>query len=260
MGLSDFERDLTEEKSTRDSHRPRDEDGERKQRHRHHHRSQKHRERDEDEERRRRHKRHHDRGEDEDRHRRKRRRSSPAEPVKKAEDVPVDSVKVFDSDNDEEDEWVEKETLIAPPEEDILDQRDINQGEAKVERDAWMQQPSSLDIEVVASKKRKAPSSQFVGAKDNHDFRVHEGEVSQHLKDLEADLADSDDEARVTADTVKDEPAQHDVEYIFGDAGSAWRMTKLRGVYSTAKETGKGVDDVAMEKYGDLRLFDDARE
>jgi hypothetical protein len=259
MGLSDFERDLAEEKSTRDSkRRSRDEDGERK--HRHHHRSHKHGDRDE-QERRRRHKRHRDREDDEDRHKRKRRRSSPAEPAKKTDDVAVERVKVFDSDNDdEEDEWVEKETLTAPPEEDILDQRDVNLGEAKIQRDAWMQQPSSLDIEVVASKKPKARQSQFVGAKGSHEFKVHEGQVNQHLKDLEADFADSDNEAPVTKNAVKDEPAQHEVNYTFGDAGSAWRMTKLRAVYRIAEERGHGVDEVAMEKYGDLQLFDDARE
>ena len=260
MGLSDFERDLAEEKSSK--HRSRDEDGERRHKHRHHHRSHRHRDRDEeDEERTRKHKRHRDRDDEEERHRRKRRRSSTAEPAKKVEDVPVYSVKVFDSENDdEEDEWVEKEALTAPPEEDILDQRDVNQSESKVQRDAWMQQPSALDIEVVASKKPKAPESQFVGAKQSHEFKVHQSEVNQHLKDLEADFADSDDEARPNDEGLKDEPAQHDVNYTFGDAGSAWRMKKLRNIYRTAEEAGKSVDEVAMEKYGDLRLFDDARE
>ncbi|KAI5302851.1 hypothetical protein KEM55_000861, partial [Ascosphaera atra] len=50
------------------------------------------------------------------------------------------------------------------------------------------------------------------------------------------------------------------VDYTFGDAGAHWRMTKLKSVYRIAKETGREVDDVAMERYGELRAFDDARE
>ncbi|KAH7039636.1 CwfJ C-terminus 1-domain-containing protein-like protein [Microdochium trichocladiopsis] len=57
-----------------------------------------------------------------------------------------------------------------------------------------------------------------------------------------------------------DLPAQHDVDYRFGDDGSHWRMTKLRRIYRTAEETGRTPEDVAMERYGNLRDFDDARE
>ena len=263
MGLSDFERELAEDKSSRDTkHTPRDEDGERKHRHRHHHRSHRHRDRDEDEERRRSHKRHRDardgeKEDDEPNHRRKRRRSSSKEVSKP---IPTAEVKVFDSDPDEEeDEWVEKEANTAPPEEDILD---ANLPEERVQRDAWMQEPSALEIDYVASRRPKAPPSQFVGAKGDHEFKVHASEVGSHLQDLEKDFEDSDEEAEEKGGgvEVEDKPAQHDVNYTFGDAGSAWRMQKLRNVYRLAEESGKDVDAVAMAKYGDLRLFDDARE
>lgn len=55
-------------------------------------------------------------------------------------------------------------------------------------------------------------------------------------------------------------PAQHEVDYTFGDGGSQWRMTKLNGVYNTAEQTGRPVDEVALERFGSLRDFDDARE
>lgn len=55
-------------------------------------------------------------------------------------------------------------------------------------------------------------------------------------------------------------PAQHDVEYTFGDDGSQWRMTKLKAVYTIAEESGRPVDEVALERFGGLREFDDARE
>ncbi|KTW26996.1 hypothetical protein T552_02487 [Pneumocystis carinii B80] len=48
--------------------------------------------------------------------------------------------------------------------------------------------------------------------------------------------------------------------YTIGDAGSSWRMMKLQKIYEIASETGKSVDEVALERYGSLEAFDEARE
>lgn len=253
--MEDFERELAQEKSQESKEQR---DGERKHRHRHHHRSHGHHDDGEDRERRHRHKRHRDRDDNEERRHRKRRRSEDEErPAKRVEE----DVKVFDSEpEDDEDEWVEKEAGAAPPEENILDQRDQDLGAGKVQRDSWMTDPAAMDVEYVQSRKPKAPPSQFVGAKTDHEFKMHESEVNQHLKDLEKDLEDSGDEDITKAEAVRDEPAQHEVSYTFGDSGSSWRMTKLKAVYRQAEESKRSVDDVALERYGDLRDFDDARE
>ena len=263
MGLEDFEKQLVEEKAQESqnkhgkSHRDRDENWENRHRHRHHHRSHRHRD---DEERRRRHKRHRE-GEDDDsrKHRKRLRSESPSEAAPEKADKEV--VKVFDSDNEDgEDEWVEKEAATAPPEEEVLDQRDQDVRDEKVHRDAWMQEPSALDIDYMSRKKPKSPPGQFVGAKKDHGFKVHETDVNQHLVDLQRDFHDSDEGDRHSKKNVEDEPAQHSVSYTFGDAGSSWRMTKLKAIYRQADESGRSVDDVALERYGDLRDFDDARE
>lgn len=164
-------------------------------------------------------------------------------------------MKVFDTD-DEEDEWIEKEVNTAPPTEDILDQRDVDAA-APSRRDAWMREPSALDIEVVRSRKPEAPQSQFVSAKQTHDFKMHESEVKSHLADLEKDFESEGEEA---GEAVTNEPAQHDVPYTFGDSGSDWRMTKLKAVYRKAEELKRPVDEVALERYANFRDFDDARE
>ena len=262
MALEDFERELAQEKSRETQehrHRKRDDNDERRHKHRHHHRSQRHRDDSEDRERRHRHKRHRDQDDDGERRHRKRRRSAEedAPPKKKVDE----DVKVFDSEpEDDEDEWVEKEAAAAPPEEDILDQRDQALNAKKVHRDTWMTDPAALDVEYVQSRKPKAPPSQFVGAKGDHEFKVHESEVNRHLKDLEKDFEESDHDETAATEAVKDEPAQHEVSYTFGDSGSSWRMTKLRAVYRKAEESKRTVDEVASETYGDLRSFDDARE
>lgn len=36
----------------------------------------------------------------------------------------------------------------------------------------------------------------------------------------------------------------------FGDAGSSWRMVKLKRTREAAAETGQNIEDVAMERYG----------
>lgn len=262
MGLEDFERELAQSSKSRDSHhrskrdRSRSRDRDREHRHHHHrHRSHRHRDDSRDEDRSHRHKRHRDREDDEERRHRKRQRSASPKRDKK----PDEEVKVFDSDNDDEDEWVEKEAQTAPPEEETLDARGPELKESKVQRDAWMQEPSQLDIDYVQRRKQEEPKGQFVGAKDTHDFKMHESQVNQHLADLQRDF-DSDGDEGGGEDVVQDKPAQHEVSYTFGDNGSSWRMTKLKAVYRKAEENKKPLDDVAMETYGDLRDFDDARE
>jgi hypothetical protein len=140
---------------------------------------------------------------------------------------------------------------FVPPEDDILDQQLEQAADANLQRDSWMQAPSSLDVDYV-QRKKKEEKSQFVGASAEaaHRIKVHQAELNHHLADLKEDGEEK----------VAEEPVQRDVGYTFGDAGSQWRMTKLKGVYRIAEESRRSVEDVAMEKYGDLRDFDEARE
>jgi Protein similar to CwfJ C-terminus 1 len=48
--------------------------------------------------------------------------------------------------------------------------------------------------------------------------------------------------------------------YTIGDDGSSWRMMKLKNIYTAAKESMKSVEEVAVERMGSLRAFDEARE
>jgi hypothetical protein len=259
MGLDDFERELAQSSKPRESHhrsrrdRSRSRDKDREHRH-HHHRSHRHRDSSRDDERRHRHKRHrdHDDNESERKHSKRQRSESPKREKKRNEEL-----KVFDSD--QEDDWVEKEADTAPPQEETLDARGEESKKSKVQRDSWMQEPSGLDVDYVQRRKKEEPKGQFVGAKETHDFKVHESQVNQHLSDLQRDF-DSDGDEAEGQDVVKDEPAQHEVNYTFGDGGSSWRLTKLKNVYRKAEENKQSVEEVALKTYGDLRDFDDARE
>ncbi|KAJ5086664.1 hypothetical protein NUU61_007971 [Penicillium alfredii] len=83
------------------------------------------------------------------------------------------------------------------------------------------------------------------------ELKIHDKELNNHLRDLQEGKALED---------IEEEPAQHDVDYTFGDAGSQWRMTKLKGVYREAEASDRPVDEIATERFGDLRSFDDAQE
>ena len=45
-----------------------------------------------------------------------------------------------------------------------------------------------------------------------------------------------------------------------GGPGFQWRMMKLRRVYETAEEEGKSVEEVALDRFGTLEAFEEAKE
>ena len=142
---------------------------------------------------------------------------------------------------------------------------EISRGEAKgasdapaepkqeLKRDSWMEAP--LDVEYV--KKRRDPTPDPVTAnsrKAEFELKIHEKELNKHF------LQEQRDQGPNEKEDLEDVTAQHEVDYVFGDSGSQWRMTRLRGVYRQAEETGQTHEEIAMKLYGDLRAFDDARE
>ncbi|KAK4663265.1 Pre-mRNA-splicing factor cwf19 [Podospora pseudopauciseta] len=243
--LEDFEKSLAAERAERERQKEKEERRDRK--HRHHHResrrdrsterdrdSDRRRRRDDQDDESRRHKRyrrddeddesrrhrHRDRGDDRDRDRDRHRRSGKDTKDLKASDP--------------------KEDLPLPDEE-------LAPGESKssLVRDSWMTAPSALDIDYVQRNKRKSPSP----------VREEPKRVLHH-RELNRGLEEASNKPAEEPETGK----PREVRYTFGDDGSQWRMTKLKAVYTIAEETGRSVDEVAIERFGSLREFDDARE
>ncbi|KUJ07951.1 uncharacterized protein LY89DRAFT_677279 [Mollisia scopiformis] len=196
--------------------------------------AEKHSNRDKDRERgkhRHRHKSTHERSRDHDRddHRHKRSRHS------------------RDREEEEDHRKNHKHAKISDPHEDLPipdDEKPLST--PTVSRDSWMEAPSALDIDYTqkgVKKVVKAPPT-----KPDYDLKIHKNELNHHLQDL-ADGKKLED--------IEDE---HEVEYTFGDSGSQWRMTKLKAVYTQAEESGRSVEEIAIERFGSLREFDDARE
>lgn len=219
-GLDEFEKALAEEKIAREKSE-RHGEKDREHKHRHHHSSK--------------HEHHRSRGDDEDRdregHRHKRSRHSKDE-------------------NEERHRRRYKHEKASDPHEDLpLPDDEVPQSEApKATRDSWMTAPSALDIDYTqrgAKNVAKPPPP-----KPDYDLKIHKNELNVHLQDL----ADGKKLEDIAGD------AQHEVSYTFGDAGAQWRMTKLKAVYTQAEQSGRPVDEIAAERFGDLRAFDDARE
>ncbi|RDA94072.1 hypothetical protein CP533_5292 [Ophiocordyceps camponoti-saundersi (nom. inval.)] len=109
-------------------------------------------------------------------------------------------------------------------------------------RDAWMTAPSAVVVEHMPRPdrpKRPRASPQRV---------IHSRELNKSLNKPEAA-----EPSRPAADDDRE-------KYTFGDDGSSWRMTKLKAVYAAAEESGRPVEELALDKYGSLAEFDDARE
>ncbi|KAI1767813.1 cell cycle control protein cwf19 [Hypoxylon sp. FL1150] len=248
-GLDEFEKTLAAEKADRERT-----DEKKHRKHRHHHRRDRSTERDRDRDRDSHHRSHHkshDRHDDdeEDGHRHKRSRHDKDDERHHKRDRHRSH-----RDSDSRDRHVKttdaKEDLPLPDEElASADYSRPSDATSNLVRDSWMTAPSALGVDYTqkGSKQPKPPPQPEQAPKRD----IHKREINAaELQELNSGKALDDLEL----------PAQHEVEYTFGDGGSQWRMTKLNGVYNTAEQTGRPVDEVALERFGSLRDFDDARE
>jgi hypothetical protein len=121
---------------------------------------------------------------------------------------------------------------------------DIKSRTRKTEaRDAWMTDPSAIEIDYVQRAKAKPPPMQ-----------KEEPRRVLHARELNQGLAQAESKQR------EDKSPPSETSYVFGDEGSQWRLTKLRGVYATAKEKSLPVDEIGAEHFGSLQDFDAVRE
>ncbi|KAJ0425194.1 CwfJ C-terminus 1-domain-containing protein-like protein [Aspergillus carlsbadensis] len=237
MTLEDFEKSLAEEREREKRHEKSD-----REKHRHRHRDDRDRDRDRSRERRHRH------------HRSHRHRSRSGERESRHRDDDGHRHKRSRHTSDHDDREHKRRHRESRDEEQEAPAAEIIQEEpTKLKRDAWMEAPSALDIDYVhrrdTTRLEEEPKARMLQA--DFELKIHDRELNTHLRDLKDGKA---------LEEIENEPAAHEVNYTFGDRGSGWRMTKLKGVYREAEESGRHVEEVAIERFGDLRSFDDARE
>ncbi|MCJ1461518.1 hypothetical protein MMC07_000115 [Pseudocyphellaria aurata] len=153
----------------------------------------------------------------------------------------------------DEDEWVEK-TGSGSKSVELVEKPNLLKQSNELKRDAWMEAPSNLDVEFrQRDANRGAKPVPKVSPKANFELKIHENELNKHHLQRLA-------EGRDAIENMDDKPTDYEANYTFGDAGSKWRMMKLKGVFRQAEESGKPVETVAIERFDDLRSFDEARE
>jgi Protein similar to CwfJ C-terminus 1/Protein similar to CwfJ C-terminus 2 len=226
-GLDEFEKALADEKKARE--REEKASSREKSKHRHRHRSKHHKDDDSDGDRRR-SKHHRSKDDDPERgdHRHKR------------------SMHSREGEEDSHRRKSKHEETSDPHEDLPIPDDEEPSTTPKLTRDSWMTDPSALEFDYTqkgAKKVEKKPPP-----KPDYGLKIHKNELNVHLQDL------------ADGKKLEDLDAEHDVEYTFGDSGAQWRMTKLKAVYTLAEQSGRSVNEVAIERFGSLREFDDARE
>ncbi|ELR08468.1 hypothetical protein VC83_01244 [Pseudogymnoascus destructans] len=243
-GLDEFEKTLATEKRAREDEESKSKS--RSDRHRHHHRSHHHKSRDDDSSERRHHRRSRDYNDDGHRHKRQHRDSSRDDERKRRHRD--------NSSPDEERKRRHRHEKTTDPKEDLpLPDEEIPQTDAPlgaapaVKRDAWMTAPGALEVDYT---QRGAKKEEKGTVEEKMEIKIHRNELNHQLKDVRLE----EDEA------VEPEEGEREVEYTFGDSGAQWRMTRLKAVYREVEEGKRTLEDVAVERLGGLREFDDARE
>ncbi|KAF9351252.1 hypothetical protein BGX26_010708 [Mortierella sp. AD094] len=171
---------------------------------------------------------------------------------------------IMDIDDDDEDMWVEKEvpgvdqTPIQTKDDESLGlglvQSSVDQGQSASDipvaiegdvaskRDSWMMDDGGMDFGLMGALRVKKPKEE---KPDPEKPRISSRELNVHLK------------AGLHVDQY---PEIEKPSYTIGDAGSSWRMTKLKRVLETAAEDGVAPEVIGVERYGSLEKFNEAMD
>ncbi|TDL23177.1 hypothetical protein BD410DRAFT_721682 [Rickenella mellea] len=154
--------------------------------------------------------------------------------------------------------------------------------ESKLSRDEWMLEPAS------AASANSGPSVRRVNLPTGEESLTEEyGEPAENVRTMDGGVDffsglgterkkkkkdDRPDPEKpeisskelntqlVQGKTVDEYTPSAPKSFTPGGPGSQWRMMKLRRVYETAEEEGKGVEEVALDRYGSLDAFYEAQD
>ncbi|RKF54943.1 Pre-mRNA-splicing factor cwf19 [Golovinomyces cichoracearum] len=155
----------------------------------------------------------------------------------------------------EEEDHVKKKTSNSEENHDEEKKKAIIQDKPRIKRDDWMEAPPTIDSGY-AFKRTDDRKSGTDSSTSKLDYKLN---ISKN--ELNLSLLDNTNTYDATEKVnIDDSENPQCVSYKMGDAGSQWRMTKLRAVYTQAKQSGKTVDEIAIERYDNLQEFDHARE
>ncbi|KAF5360647.1 hypothetical protein D9756_004848 [Leucocoprinus leucothites] len=152
----------------------------------------------------------------------------------------------------------------------------------KLERDKWMLLPPSIPSVPSSESSSKRP---VVGTDES--LTEGYGETSSNARTMNGGVdffsglgtehkkkkpeKPNPDEPRISSHELNvdlksdkpmnfDEPPPSPKAITPGGPGSSWRMMRLRRVYETAEEENRPVEEVAIERFGSLSSFEEAKE
>lgn len=173
----------------------------------------------------------------EDKHRRHRKPRREEERKSKNED---------ESNDEDTGEWVEALPLSTSTGNSEIPSSVTNPKTATaLKRDSWMTEPAADFVDYTQKGAQKSTPQPVV--KPDYRPPIHKNELNSQLR-----------EGKSVTEYAQD--TNDGAGYTFGDEGSKWRMIRLKRVYQAASEDGKCLESVAIERYGDLKTFDEARE
>ncbi|KAJ3150952.1 hypothetical protein HDU86_006208 [Geranomyces michiganensis] len=205
---------------------------------------------------------HKDKSEDKDKDRRRHKKSSKSKKEKRRHESPAGS----DDDADDGAQWVEKQ----PPPAVVAALASVNDSTAAplsesapqqpATRDDWMMSAPSEGFDFTGSSRRPGPrKTDRDAAREEEEKRKAAiratRELNPHFKDGEH--VPPPPTLRAENDDKRETPARR---YEFGDGGSNWRMMKLKRIFEAAEEEGRDVEEIALERYGSMADFEDAKE
>ncbi|KAJ3044780.1 hypothetical protein HDV00_000655 [Rhizophlyctis rosea] len=153
--------------------------------------------------------------------------------------------------------WVEKPAVVEIPQ---AQQEEAGGPSlpAVAQREDWM--TDVQDFSSFGQKRRIEEVEKEETEKDREEKRRKairaERELNPYFKEGGSGVLD---EPGATNLPTEDKPAPTGRSYEYGDNGANWRMMKLKRVYETAEAEGRSVQDVAMERYGSLEDFEEAK-
>ncbi|KAI0712218.1 CwfJ C-terminus 1-domain-containing protein-like protein [Earliella scabrosa] len=243
------------------------------------------------------HKHKHDK--DEREHKSKRKHKSEKESSRKRSRKDEEHLRIVDDDVADDDMWVEKNIDMdgeRPLAADIPSAADLElktraeerpgdpplppptRSETVLKRDEWMlMPPSTPTIPISPSRGTPMDEDPMDGyGEPSSNARTTGGSVdffsslgSERKKKPQPDRPDPDkpyishkelNTALKEGRGIDDIPDAPRKAVVAGGPGSQWRMMKLRRVYETAEEEGRPVEEVAIDRFGSLEAFEEAKE
>src|SRR5271170_3187185 len=190
--------------------------------------------------------RHHDDGDEDRHHRKKRRREDDEDRERSHRHRSHHKSHHKGRDRDDSTEKKSKDPIDG-------DMKEDNPEESTLERESWM---------TGGSDDKADPFSSFLGGQQKEKKPVEKPkpqEIGFSSREINTGLLNPPSPSP-ELEGKEEEEKYTPPTYTIGDDGSSWRMMKLKNLRTASKEAMRPIEEIALERLGSLRAYDEARE